>query len=94
MNLIDKENAAARHICKKTGKITRFFDHGTAGGFYFGAHRVADDVGKRGLAKSRRAAEQDVVKDVFAFFCGFDEQLQAFAHTILPHEFLKHRRPQ
>jgi hypothetical protein len=41
VNLIDEENAAARHRREQSGKIACLLDRGAAGGTHLGIHGVA-----------------------------------------------------
>src|SRR4029077_4264101 len=51
-----------------------------------GRHLVRDDLGERGLAEPRRAAEQEGVDGLPSFARRLQEQRELFLHTILPDE--------
>ena len=94
MEFVDKQHIACFEIRQQTGEVTRFFDDRAAGGLEVRAHRLGQDVGERGFAEARRAAEQDVVERLAALSGGGDGDFEPFLDLGLAGEFGKERRAQ
>src|SRR3984893_18534745 len=94
MDFVDKEHVAFFQGREQTGEFARFFDHGTARVLNVYAHRVRNDVGERGFAQARRAAEQNVLEDVVTFLGRGHHQFQTFPDFYLTGELVEGRRAQ
>ena len=94
VDFVDKENVATFQGRQQSGQVARLFDHRPAGALDVGAHRLRDDVSQRGFAQSGRAGQQHVLQHIPASLGGGDEQLQPFAHLILPGKLAESRGPQ
>ena len=94
MDLVDEKHVALFQTGEQAGQLTGFFNDRSTRVFDAHAHCVRDDVGQRGFAKTRRAAQQNVLEDVVPFFCRCHHQFQALAHFHLAGELAEHRRAQ
>src|SRR3954452_13961540 len=72
VNLVDEENIPLFKTGKKSGELACLLNHRSAGVLDIYAHRVGDDVGKRGLAESGRSAQKDVFQNVPSLFRRLD----------------------
>jgi hypothetical protein len=94
VDLVDEQDIALFQTRQQTGQLPGFFDHRPARVLYVHAHRVRDDVRERRFPEPGRAAEEDVLEDVSAFFGRFHEQLETLTDLRLAGELAEHRRPQ
>src|SRR5436190_2708201 len=86
VDLVDEEHVALPEVRQDRGEVARALQRGAGGGLEPGRHLVRDDLGERGLAEPRRAAEQQVVNGFPSFARRLQEQCELFLHTILPDE--------
>src|SRR5437763_5357985 len=86
VDLVDEEHVALAEVRQDRREVARALQSGAGGGLEPGRHRVRDDLGERGLAEPRRAAEQQVVNGLPSFARRLQEQCELFLHTILPDE--------
>ena len=94
MDFINEEDIAFFEIRQETGEIGGFLDGWPAGGLDARAHGLGKDVGERGFAEARRAAEEDVIEGFAALFGGRDRDFQAFLDLGLSGEIGEERRAQ
>ena len=66
MDLVDEEDVAFRKIGQKRRQIARLFNGRAGCDADIHPHFIGDDAGQSGLAKSRRAVEQDVIQRLAA----------------------------
>ncbi len=69
MNLVDEQNITPLQVRDHCGQITRAFQRRTTCCLEVGSHLDGQDPGQRGLAKTGRSGEQDMV-DRFATLSG------------------------
>ena len=89
MDLVDEEDVALLEIGQHAGEIGGLGEDGARGRLDVGAHGRAEDVGHRGLAEARRAAEQHVVHRLPPPLGGRHAQLEALADLRLPDEVVE-----
>ena len=94
MDLVDEEHLALAEICQDGGEVARLLEHGTGGGADGSAEFVADHVGERRLAETRRAVEQHVVECLTALKGRGNRHMQVFAHAVLPDVIVEHPRTE
>ncbi len=93
MNFVDEKDIAFFKTGEKSGQLAGFFNHRSTRIFDVYAHRVGDDVGERGLAETRRAAQQYVFEHIATFLGGFHHQFKAVT-AMSPLQFQKQLRLQ
>ena len=84
MDLVDEEHLVLLEVGEHGRKVSSFLDDRAGGRAHRHAKLVADDVRKRGLAKSGRAVQKDVIERFLPATRRFDRHLQVVAHAILP----------
>ena len=94
VDFVDEKDVAFLEAGEKPREFAGLFDHRSAGVFDVHAHRVGDDVGERRFAEAGRAAQEDVLEHVAAFFRRFHHEFQPLADFYLAGELAEHRRPQ
>ena len=94
MNLVDEQNVARLEVREYGGQIARSFDGRAARRFNVRAELVGDDCGKRGLAQTRRAREQDVVGRFAAGLRSLDHDGKRFLDLFLAKVVFQELRPQ
>ena len=94
MDLVNEENSAPWHRCQKARQITGFFNGRAACRANFSPHRVAKDIGQRGLPEPRGAAQEDVLERFVTLARCLDEEHETLDGLGLPAELLEHRGAQ
>ena len=82
--LVDEKYVALFEIGENGGKIRRPFYRRTGRHSYLRAELVGDDVRERGLAESRRAVQQDVVKSLSPRLSRGNEYAEVELDLVLP----------
>ena len=82
--LVDEEDVAFLEIGEDGRKIARAIDGGAGGRAYLHPHLVCHDAGKRRLAQTRGAREEQVVKRLATHARGFDEHGEVVLDAALP----------
>ena len=80
MNLVDEENVALFEVRENRSQVARSLNSRPARRADVRTELVGDHRSKRGLAKPRRAGEQDVVGALFALLRRLDEDSERFFH--------------
>lgn len=83
MDLIDKQNIVGFEIRQNGGKIAGARDHRSRGRAKTDAELPRDDLRQRGLTKTGRTVQEDVVERLFTRTGGADEHPQIVANGAL-----------
>ena len=75
MNLIHKKDIPFVEVCQHSDQIAGLFNGGTGGNAHVDAHLICNDLCHRGLAKSRRTIEQNVIERLIAHAGGVNKNL-------------------
>ena len=94
MDLVDENDVARLQRSQKPGKIARLGDDRTGSRLHPNAHRFSENVGKRGLAQSRRPRKENVVERFTSGLGGLDGEHQPVAHFVLADELIEIDRPE
>ena len=94
MNLVDEEHIVGFERGEQTGQVARLVEHGAGSDLEAHAQFIGDNVAQRGLAQTRRAEEQDVVKRLAAELSGLHEDLEVGGHLALTGKVGKAQRTQ
>ncbi len=94
MDFIYEQHVAFFKVGEQAGEVGGFLDSRAARAFDARSHGLGNDVGKRGLAETGRAAEQNVVNGFAAFLGGGDSDFEAFLDFGLAGELGKNGRSQ
>ena len=85
--LVHKQDIPLAEVCQHCHKIARLLYRRAGRNTHVDAHLVCDDGGKRRLAESRRAVQQDVVKRFAAHFGRVYEHIQVVLRLLLADVF-------
>ena len=94
MNLVYEKHVAFLQVGEQSGEVASLFDDRPGGRAQLRAHLVGNDVGERGLAKSGRACQENVIERLASLQSGFDEDAQVVRHAALADVLGKARRTQ
>ena len=94
VDLVDEQHFVGREVGDDADQIARLLDRRARGRAHRHAHLVADDVGERRLAESRRAVQQHVIERLAALLRGGDRDLQVLADAILSDVLVEPARAQ
>ena len=87
MYLVDKQDVALAEIRQHSDEIARLLNRRAGRDAHVNAHLVCNDGGKRRLAESRRAVQQDVVKRFAAHFGRVYEYIKVVLRLLLADVF-------
>src|ERR1700722_2132442 len=87
MDLVDEKHITLFEIGQKRGEFASLGDHRARSGTKADAEFARDDLRQRGLAETRRADEQHVVKRLAALARGFDKNREVLARLRLADDF-------
>ena len=94
VDLVDEEHAVLLEVRQHPGQVAGLLDDRTGGGPHRNAHLVANDVGQRGLAETRRPIQQHVIERFAPLAGGRDGHVQVVANPILADVLVEHARAQ
>ncbi len=94
VDLVDEENVIVREVGQDSGQVSLALQRRSRGDVDLRAELVGDDVGERGLAQARRAAEEDVIERLLAPCRRFDEDLEVLDQRALPDHLREVARAQ
>ena len=94
MYLVDEKHVVGLEVGQQSRQIPRLLDRRTGGHADIHAHLVRDNTRKRGLTKSGRAVEQNMIEAFTALFRSLDIDLHVLLDLILTDVLVKHLRAQ
>ena len=94
VDLVDEQHVARFEIGEQRGQVACLGDHRPGGRTETDTHLATEDLRQRGLAKTRRAREQHMVKRIAPIARGRDEYFQVGLGGRLPREIVERGRPQ
>ena len=90
MDFIHKNDIAWLKRRKKPRQISRLRNNWPRCGLDINAHRLAENIGKRCLAQSRRPRKEDMIKRFTTRLCGFDGKEKATTNLLLTYETINY----
>ena len=93
VDLVDEQDVAVVEVGEDRRQVAGPLESGPRGDAEVGPQLVGHDLGQRGLAQTRPAAEKQVVDVVLAAaHCGTDQDLEMGLHPVLADELRKRTR--
>ena len=80
VDLVDKQHVMRLEVRQQRSEVTGLFKHGAGGLAQVGFHFIGNDVGKRCLAKARRAEDQHMIQRFRTLARSADEDLHLVTH--------------